>query len=572
MNHSVFGRWPVERKIGAGFVLAFVVLLVVGVVSYRTVSDLVGTGNWVTQTRHVMEHLSNLRSQLDEIEIGESAYIITPEESYLHPYDQGIAAAHETIKELYLLMADPGQRRGLDELGPLINERIALAQRVVESRPDKGFGIAVELMQAGRSKQLTDEIRRRLAGLADREQWLLDERQRVAEAHVRRTYYTLLTGSALCGLILLTAGVIIFRDMDQVRKTEQALQRSNGELLHSVNELERRAQEIGRLSDLGDLLHSCETAEEAFKVIAQCVPHILPSVSGALGVISNSRNIVEIAAVWGEPRLNEQVFPPADCWALRRGRLNHVQDAASALRCRHAGDMTGPYVCLPLMAQGEALGLIHLQRNSGSGDGEAAWMSEAGQKLAGTVADQISLAVANLRLRDALRQQSVRDPLTGLFNRRYMEESVELELRRAMRSSRSMGILMLDLDNFKRFNDSFGHDAGDMMLREFSSVLKAGIRSCDIACRYGGEEFALILPEATLEVSRQRAEQLRECARHLNVQHRLQSLGNITVSIGVAAFPEHGNRLDTLLQAADEALYRAKREGRDRVMTAPVGS
>ncbi len=181
-------------------------------------------------------------------------------------------------------------------------------------------------------------------------------------------------------------------------------------------------------------------------------------------------------------------------------------------------------------------------------------------------AGQIALSLAKLRLRETLRLQSIRDPLTGLFNRRYMEESLARELRRAARNQRSLGAIMLDLDHFKRFNDTFDHEAGDALLRELGDFLRTRTRCEDIACRYGGEEFALILPEASVEVTRQRAERLRTEFKHLNVEHRGQSLGTVTLPLGIAVFPEHGTSVEDILWAADRALYRAKEEGRDRVV------
>ena len=182
-----------------------------------------------------------------------------------------------------------------------------------------------------------------------------------------------------------------------------------------------------------------------------------------------------------------------------------------------------------------------------------------------TVAEHIALALANLKLRETLRSQSIRDPLTGLFNRRYMEESLEREMRRASRGRHPVGIIMLDLDHFKKFNDSYGHDAGDALLRIVGNTLQRSIRAEDIACRYGGEEFTLILPEASLIDAAQRAESIRESIRNLNIQHRRQQLGGVTVSAGVAIFPDHGPTGDAVLRAADAALYQAKARGRDRV-------
>lgn len=360
----------------------------------------------------------------------------------------------------------------------------------------------------------------------------------------------------------------IFRDVTDKRQSDEALQRSNDVLLRSVQELEQRTEEITRLSEMVDLLQSCRSVEEAYAVIARSVPKIIPAAPGALGIISSSRNLAEIVATWGNAGLGERVFAPEDCWALRRGRTHFVEGAQSVPVCPHLGnDRPDDYMCLPLIAQGEAIGLLHIQWQPNEAK-ERARISEAKKRLSATMGESIALALANLRLREVLSQQSIRDPLTGLFNRRYMEESLERELRRAVRSSRPLGVLMMDLDQFKRFNDSFGHDAGDKLLREFGAILRSGIRGGDISCRYGGEEFALILPEATLEATMVRAEQLRESTRNLSVNYHGQSLGVVTVSIGVAGFPEHGTSSEILLQAADKALYRAKAQGRDQVAVA----
>jgi diguanylate cyclase (GGDEF)-like protein len=231
-----------------------------------------------------------------------------------------------------------------------------------------------------------------------------------------------------------------------------------------------------------------------------------------------------------------------------------------------------------MLAQGELLGVFHLQFRPGrlvsSGDAHApSDQAEApGEqaRLALTIAEHASLSLANIKLRETLRSQSIRDPLTGLFNRRYLEETLERELRRATRNQHPVGIIMLDLDHFKAFNDTFGHEAGDLVLRELGQLLKARSRGADIACRYGGEEFALILPEAAAEATQQRAEILRSEVKHLNLHLDGQPLGPVTLSLGVAVFPEHSLTPDLLLRAADRALYRAKQAGRDQVRLAEM--
>ena len=175
---------------------------------------------------------------------------------------------------------------------------------------------------------------------------------------------------------------------------------------------------------------------------------------------------------------------------------------------------------------------------------------------------------ALLKSQVLLREQSVRDHLTGLFNRRYMEETLERELLRAARKQLSLGIIMLDVDEFKHSNDTHGHAAGDLILRELGGLLLRQVRGEDVACRYGGDEFILILPDASRQVTRERAERICEYARQLHLRFEGQSLAAVGLSLGVAVFPEHGATSTAILRAADAALYRAKHEGRGRVVAA----
>jgi diguanylate cyclase (GGDEF)-like protein len=221
------------------------------------------------------------------------------------------------------------------------------------------------------------------------------------------------------------------------------------------------------------------------------------------------------------------------------------------------------YLCVPILAQGEALGVLHFQATE-----ENPTLVDSELSLKTTFAGQVGLSVANIRLREALRTQSIKDPLTGLYNRRCLEETMERETRRAMRAEQGLGVLMLDLDHFKKFNDTYGHDAGDTVLRETASFLLKSVRAEDIVCRFGGEEFVVILPVADLKVTQARAERIRTRIRELTVMHQGQSLGMVTVSIGVAEVPQHGSAAKELLEAADAALYRARRDGRDRVAVA----
>ncbi len=336
--------------------------------------------------------------------------------------------------------------------------------------------------------------------------------------------------------------------------------------------LKQRTTEITLLSQLGALLHACLTTDEAFKIFGQFAPRLFPAESGALYILSPSRNTLESASAWGDFPAGEQVFAPDDCWALRSGRMHCVDEPSSAVLCSHLSAWSAvAHLCVPMTAQGDILGILHVHSNpvSPAVTKEGIRPLPASKRqLATAVAEQVGLALANLKLRETLRLLSVRDPLTGLFNRRFMQESLERELRRAARSSRPLGGILLDIDHFKQFNDSYGHEAGDIVLRELGGFLQSQIRGEDIACRVGGEEFLLILPDTSLDVTRQRAEKLREASKRVSIQYGGRPLGVITLSMGVVVFPVHGSTCDVILRSADEALYQAKAQGRDRVVVA----
>jgi diguanylate cyclase (GGDEF)-like protein/PAS domain S-box-containing protein len=328
-------------------------------------------------------------------------------------------------------------------------------------------------------------------------------------------------------------------------------------------DLAQHNRTLGLLHDLGELLQGCHTLAEAYSVIGRPLGELFAGDSGALFIFSASRNLVEAMAVWGEAPPPEQVFAPDDCWALRRGQVQVGGESAGAPVCAHVPGQTGVYLCVPLMSHGEAMGLLHVLP-AAPDDG----LLKEKQLLALTVTGQLGLALANLKMQENLRDMAVRDPLTGLFNRRYLEETLEREFLRATRQGAPIALIMLDIDHFKRYNDTYGHDAGDVVLQKLGAFLQSYSRGSDVACRYGGEEFVLTLPECSLETACRRAEEMRQAVKNLQVHHGHRTLEAITLSFGVAAFPEHGDKPDAVLNAADSAMYRAKQEGRDRVVAA----
>lgn len=365
-------------------------------------------------------------------------------------------------------------------------------------------------------------------------------------------------------------GIVV--DITEQKQSELALRQANARLTDWVTELEQRTQEITLLSELSAMLQRCATVEEAYAVIAGCARQLFPADSGMLGVRRSTQQDIEPVIRWGDLPMATRAFAPDECWALRGGQVHMVEDVQHDLICRHIDPLpTTRTLCVPLIAQGETFGVLHLQLNPDyrereMGLGQRSW--EAKQQLVLALAEQVALALANVRLREKLRHQAIHDALTGLFNRRYLNEMLEREMRRSTQSLHSVGVVLFDIDHFKQFNDTYGHDGGDALLAAVGDFLQAQVRGADIACRYGGEEFILVLPGASLEDTRRRAEQVRRRVERLQAQHKGCHLGSITVSLGVAAFPEHGMTAEAVIKAADTALYQAKAAGRNRVMLA----
>jgi diguanylate cyclase (GGDEF)-like protein/PAS domain S-box-containing protein len=358
----------------------------------------------------------------------------------------------------------------------------------------------------------------------------------------------------------------IFRDTTGVRSAENELRNANLKLSGWATQLEQRLKEMALLGEMDDLLQLRVSATQTYGVLAHFGTKLFGEDSGALRLLRPESKLLETVVIWGVDPPPVRSFPSDTCDAVRAACPTDTFEGASP--CAH---ITSPSrmksLCMPVLGQHEVLGLLELKLakpvdNSTDSPRTAA----AIRHRAAIVAEHFGRALVSLRQREDLLIETVRDPLTGLFNRRYLEESLEREMNRAARSRRPLSIIMLDVDHFKIFNDTHGHAAGDAMLSAISKMLQARTRQGDIACRYGGEEFLLILPEAPLAVAWQRAEQLRSEARQLHVKLGEIDLQPVTLSLGVAAFPKHGASPRELLACADSHLYLAKNAGRDCVV------
>jgi diguanylate cyclase (GGDEF)-like protein/PAS domain S-box-containing protein len=359
------------------------------------------------------------------------------------------------------------------------------------------------------------------------------------------------------------------RDITEMKRLAEETKRTNEKLNIMIKKLEEQQRQNSILTEMRDMLQACSKMEETAPIIMGSMKKLFPASQGALFLLSNSRSDLESVVTWGDfPTGSENnIFSPDACWGLRRGRAHVVEDVGVGPICPHLIHTTpAPYVCLPLMAKGDILGLLHLKNTfntNGSGNQEIADLKQ----MATTLSEYLSLSIANVKLSESLSKQSIQDPQTGLYNRRFMEESLQREITRAARKQTPIGIIMGDLDHFKKFNDVYGHAAGDKIIAQIGKLFNDKFRGSDIACRYGGEEFLIILPETSPEDTVKRAEALREEIKKLEMVFQGQILGIITMSMGIAAYPQNGVRMDELLRVADTALYKAKQEGRDRVVS-----
>lgn len=393
-----------------------------------------------------------------------------------------------------------------------------------------------------------------------------------AEVRLTRPDSTSLPVIASCGPLSSAEGgvVLTLSDISELRRAEGEVSERADELAILNRELQEKSETTARLVKLGELLQACVTFPEAFSVVGSAMADFVGGLSGTVHLTSASRNLVDEMAHWGDVRSSIAQFAPEDCWALRRGQEHVSGPGVLSPRCAHITENGNRgYVCIPLAAQGETLGILHLCEPDAAE--RPRWLDERRQILRGVV-DTLALALANLRLRETLRQQSIRDPNTGLFNRRYLEETSSRELRRMERSNQPLVMVMLDVDHFKQFNDTFGHEAGDLVLKQVAATMLDHARESDVVSRYGGEEFALVMPGVGLQDGAERAEALRAAVRQLHLAHRGRTLGTVTVSLGLAVYPEHGASWSELCNAADHALYQAKEEGRDRVVVARGGA
>jgi diguanylate cyclase (GGDEF)-like protein len=558
--------------------------------------------------------LQDLLSTVKDAETGQRGFLLTGQEQYLAPY---VAATRGIEAKLQQLSAEAENDQLLSvrmqELDQFVHQKLAELAQTIQLRRSQGFDAAMRVVSTGQGKEEMDAIRGIIGDLSQDYDALLKQ-ARAEQVRSRNEIRLLMfTGTPMVLIIIL---LILQRTIVAIRKPLARLSEgiqhiAQGDLTHSISSsgasdfdplidaynrmahllaeaqetrrtvenslalsnstltqrgesLESRSRAIDNLSRMTNRLQGCRSEAELAEVVRGFAPKILPARAGMLFLMRNSKDVLTRAATWNDAEGSESEFAPEDCWALRRGQLHRWSAGGGEIACQHVStDSVTAYGCVPLVAQGETVGLIYLETLPAE--------AELVEKLPDlfVFAENVALSLVNLRLRETLRNQSIRDPLTGLFNRRYLQEALELDFARAIRSNSPLACVMIDVDHFKHFNDSFGHDAGDTVLKQIGQTLAAQTRKGDVTCRYGGEEFTIVMPGANTAEAGRRAEVIRNALKSLSVMHQGHLLGPITASFGVAAFPVHGRSSEVVLAAADTALLRAKAAGRDRIQLAP---
>ncbi len=550
-----------------GLFLAALIFVAIGAGVFYGAQRFISDANRVTHTNEVIALIGDIESAVHDSESAQRGYLLTGNVNYLADYGRGRDQLPDAIIRLQDMVGDnPEQGRRVTAW------RIEILRRLSQMEATLGTYRLGGLDAARRSidhevRQASVNIHRQAEELIAAERELLALRARSSHGSAN-----LLRGLALLGIPLGLAviGLVYWLLVGEIRRrasAEAASSDARRQLMVTIEKLEEHGADLNELSRYSGMLQSCVRSEEAIRLATQHFSRLLPEVGGTLYRIRASQDYAEEAAHWGEHALHSgAMFPLEACWALRRGQPHVHRAHAEMLGCTHlvapALHAAPTTACIPLIAQGTQLGLLYLSSH------DDAFLAR--QDLVETAAEQLSMALSNLELQERLRIQSIREPLTGLFNRRYLEESLARELARCERRGLPLSVMMMDLDHFKAFNDLHGHVGGDTLLSGFGQLLLRLARAEDIACRYGGEEFTLILPETDAQTARERAESIRAAVGAMRIRHMGQELPAVTVSIGVASFPLNGREGESLIRHADEALYRAKRGGRDRVEMAAV--
>jgi len=550
-----------ERLVGPNSAVVLLIVAAIGAVCFTVMAgamvygntrSLISSGEWVQHTEDVLASLQRVSLLTERIEYRSRLYTLTGNQEQLTLARASANQLETSLAHLKALVADSDyQTRNLQ----ILFSNAQYYEQALNNFTVKSELSAIQLQQSQQAIGL----------MTDHEQSLLQERSKGSQ---QSSFTSISAEVAFVGLSLISLVVLFgFLLRDAVRRQEIGKQTAstNERLARTVNELEDRAHESELLTSARDELQLCVDVQQVYRSAAMGFSRLLAGTSGSLCMINNSGQLVEVVSSWQGTSSESSIqdfHPPESCCGLRSGQPRWRQPGVSEIHCSHfSRQVPDRYLCKPIVANGTTLGMLYVQCAS------EAQLNTVNQRMDGLrqLVQLTGMAIATLNLRTKLENQSIRDSLTGLFNRHFMQISLEREISRAARRKQTLAVFMLDLDHFKKFNDTFGHAAGDSVLQAVAEIFQTSIRTEDIACRYGGEEFTIMLPDVTPAVALERAESIRQGVANVRLPLDRQVYTEFSVSIGVAVYPNDGETSDLLLRRADMALYRAKRSGRNQV-------
>lgn len=552
------------KKFYSVLILAFIALLLNAAIPLYSMHLLKVSNQKTLAARLNIEVLDNVLLNMVDAETGMRGYVITGNPKFLEPYFNSQARINLLLPQLKKF-SSPEIPAEVIELEKRISHSLQRLEETVAMREKEGEERATDMVKSGEGKKRMDAVRQATHHLRVLETAKLKALE-IQQAQVAVTTNIAMIFLTLIDLALFAAAFLfLLRSLKASNITQAHLNTLNAETMAKSRLLSDQNHIKNLQARLNEVLQTVQTQDEAYVAISNYCKQLFPQHSGAFYIKSNSKDYFERKSQWGSIQQVEG-FEPNECWAVRSNRVYRYDAIAREMPCQHVA-ASHPHIqaiCIPVSTSDEMLGILSLV-DPVADIHQAAPFDAHVETVAQEVVGHIGLAITNLRLRENLKKSAIVDALTGLYNRRYLNETLSREIARAQRSKQHLGIIMLDVDHFKLFNDTYGHEAGDLVLKEVGGLLRHACRVSDIACRYGGEEFVLVLPEADQDIVISRAEEIRADIKEISMVYGGVALPQISISAGVSLFPKNGQTADVLLKAADDALYQAKRNGRDQV-------
>jgi diguanylate cyclase (GGDEF)-like protein len=520
-----------------------------------------------------------------ELNMGVRGYLFTHDRQSFTPEEElpsQILAGLGTLRDLE--SDSPAQIVDVDSIRRALNRWQSEWVNPTISNLDRGISLDTVRVAADGARRLAP-VRKLLLDLLEADRAKSQSAMHDTEQQMRRMLiFALVIALMVAGAVLLVTREVTRLLEQPVRQLIEASERvSRGEFdltlppkadnefgvlshsfAHMTTALRQEREELAALNRFSEAVTQCTSEQEIYEHVLYSIRERFRPRQVIIFVLNLEENFLEAVATLvplPEEIREWPIIPePHNCKAVRMGRRFRVNDVSAEPLCpsRFVAPTEGSYYCGPLIAGGVIIGAVRVEGP------KALWTPER-ESLLESYLSGAATALSNLRLLESTKQQANVDELTGLYNRRFLEEYARKLLAMARRKDQPLGVIMMDLDHFKTFNDVYGHETGDRILRHFAKTASRAIREANLAARYGGEEFVALLPETGSESSMLVAERIRQAVERMVVPSGTEKpLPQVTVSLGIAIYPEHGRGFEEVVQAADKALYESKRAGRNR--------